>query len=108
MAGQAKPSDLVIVAFFGEGGPLGKSGDRRCYFAVDSTFAGRDKDALAADDIGDVLKKCKSEHFCAFVDVNFKGFDVGKDAVPDANVNKFYQEFFSKVDKGIFIQRERL
>jgi C-terminal peptidase prc len=71
---EAKPNDLVIFAFVGEGGPLGDSGDRRCYFASDSTFKGRDKDALAATEIGDALKNMKSERFCTFLDVNFKGY----------------------------------
>jgi C-terminal peptidase prc len=71
---EAKPNDLVIFAFIGEGGPLGESGDRRCYFASDSTFKGRDKDALAATEVGDALKDLKSERFCTFLDVNFKGY----------------------------------
>jgi carboxyl-terminal processing protease len=71
---EAKPTDLVIFAFVGEGGPLGDSGDRRCYFASDSTFKGRDKDALAATEVGDALKDLKSERFCVFLDVNFKGY----------------------------------
>src|SRR5262249_51899668 len=37
--------DLVIFAFFGEGGVLGDSSDRRCYFASDSSFKDRDKNA---------------------------------------------------------------
>jgi carboxyl-terminal processing protease len=53
---KAETNDLVIFAFFGQGGPLGDTGDRRCYFASDSTFKGRDKDAVAADTIGDALK----------------------------------------------------
>ena len=75
VTGKAVAHDLVIFAFFGEGGPLGDSGDRRCYFASDSTFKGRDKDAVADDSIGEALKNLKSQHFAAFVDVNFKGFD---------------------------------
>jgi C-terminal peptidase prc len=71
---EAKPNDLVILTFVGEGGPLGDSGDRRCYFASDSTFKGRDKDALAATEVGDALKNLKSERFCTFLDVNFKGY----------------------------------
>jgi len=64
----AKANDPVIFAFIGEGGPIGNSGDRRCYFAVDSTFKGRDKDAVAADEIGEALKGLKSNRFCAFLD----------------------------------------
>ncbi len=74
IAKDAKPNDLVIFAFVGEGGPLGENGDRRCYFTSDSTFKGRDKDALAATEVGDALKDLKSDRFCVFLDVNFKGY----------------------------------
>jgi carboxyl-terminal processing protease len=70
----AKANDLVLFAFIGEGCPLGESGDRHGYFASDSTFKNRDKDAIAASEIQDALKNLKAQHFCAFVDVDFKGF----------------------------------
>ena len=72
---KAAPNDMVLFAFFGEGGPLGDGGDRRCYFAADSTFKGRDKDAIAADTIGDIIKNLKSHQFTSFLDVDFKGFE---------------------------------
>src|SRR5438270_7439005 len=34
VAKEARPNDLVVFGFFGEGGPLGTSGDHRCYFAA--------------------------------------------------------------------------
>ena len=83
VAKEAGPDDLVIFAFFGEGGPLGDTGDRRCYFAADSTFKGRDKDAVAAGEIAEALKNLKSQHFAVFLDVDFKGFTgAGRQAVP--------------------------
>ena len=78
VADEAKPEDLVLVAMIGEGGPLGDSGDRRCYFMADSTFAGRDKDAVASEEIEDALKKLEAKHMTAFLDVNFKGFEADK------------------------------
>jgi C-terminal peptidase prc len=75
VARDARADDLVIFGFFGEGGPLGDSGDRRCYFAADSTFKGREKDALAAADVAEALKNLKTRRFCALVDVDFKGFN---------------------------------
>jgi carboxyl-terminal processing protease len=96
VAGSAGVNDLVIVAFFGEGGPLGESGDRRCYFTADSTFKGRDKDALAASDVGEALKNLKSHRFCVLLDVNFKGFDAGGGATAIAEPtlgNAPYKEF---------------
>ncbi len=90
----AKANDPVLFAFFGEGGPLGSSGDRRCYFAVDSTFKGRDKDAVSADEIGDALKNLKSNRFCAFLDVDFKGFTEGGPGIADASLGTApYKEF---------------
>ena len=44
----------------GQGGPLGDTGDRRCYFLADSTFKGRDKDAVAADEIEDALRSSRA------------------------------------------------
>src|SRR5262249_31512599 len=87
--------DLVIFAFIGEGAPLG---ERSCYFASDSTFKDRAKDAVAAADIEHALDKLKSQRFAAFIDVNFKGFDIGKEPVPDPNLGGFYREFLGKED----------
>lgn len=88
---KAGKDDLVIFAFFGEGAPLG---ERTCYLCSDSTFKGRAKNSLAAAEIEHELTKLKSQRFCAFLDVNFKGFDAGKEKAPDANLARFYQEFF--------------
>jgi C-terminal peptidase prc len=94
IADNAKSSDLVIFGFFGEGGPLGEHGDHRCYFASDSTFKGRNKDAVAASEVGEALKNLKSQRFCVMLDVNFKGFttDDKKVAEPTLGTNP-YKEF---------------
>jgi C-terminal peptidase prc len=95
VARNAKTNDPVIVAFFGEGGPLGESGDRRCYFASDSTVKGRDKDAVAAAEVGDAIKNLRSHRFCVFLDVDFKGFETeGKVAIAEPTLgNAPYKEF---------------
>src|SRR5262249_14613429 len=64
-AGQARANDPVFLVFVGEGGPLGETGERRCYFAVDSTFKGRNKDAVPAVEVGVALKNLKSHRFAA-------------------------------------------
>jgi carboxyl-terminal processing protease len=94
VADKAKTNDLVIFGYFGEGGPLGDSGAHRCYFASDSTFAGRDKDAVAATEMGEALKGLKSQRFCVLLDVNFKGFTTTdkKVAEPTLGTNP-YSEF---------------
>src|SRR6266849_3961314 len=90
----ARAKDLIIFAFIGQGAPLG---ERTCYFATDSTFKDRLKNSVAAGDIQQELDKLKKNtNLCAFIDVNYRGFDAGKEAAPDANVNGFYKEFFGK------------
>jgi C-terminal peptidase prc len=74
VAKEAHANDPVYLVFIGEGGPLGETGDRRCYFAVDSTFKDRGKDAVAAADVGEALKNLKSQKFAGFIDVDFKGY----------------------------------
>jgi C-terminal peptidase prc len=80
---EAKPEDLVIFTFIGQGGTLGEKGDRLCYFASDSSVKERDKNAVAAAEIGQELDKLKSQHFCVFLDVNFKGFTLEKGSAPE-------------------------
>ncbi|HMF11121.1 MAG TPA: S41 family peptidase, partial [Gemmataceae bacterium] len=89
-AGSAKREDLVIFAFFGQGGPVGDSGERRCYFATDSTVKDRAKNAIAASEIGQELEGLKSQRFCALLEVNFTAFE----PQPDVTLGKTpYREF---------------
>ena len=74
LAKEAGRDDLTLFVFIGQGGPVGPKSDRRCYFAADSTFKNRHATAVAAADIAERLQKLKSRRFCAFVDVDFKGF----------------------------------
>jgi C-terminal peptidase prc len=89
-AKSARKDDLVIVGLFLQGAPVGERG---CYFAKDSTFKGRAKDAVAAGDIEHALQKLKSQRFVAFLDVDFKGFNSGKEPAPDVILSNFYREF---------------
>lgn len=84
--------DLVLVAFIMQGAPLG---DRGCYLTTDSTFQGRGKNALAAVEIQKTLEKLKSQKFCAFVDVDFKGYKPDKGPALAVDLRKAYQEFLS-------------
>jgi carboxyl-terminal processing protease len=96
MEKSAKKDDLVILAIFGEGAPVG---ERTCYFAVDSTFKDRAKDAIASGDIEHAIDNLKSERFVAMVDVNFYGFDIGKEKLPDLNTSAIFRVFLSAGDE---------
>jgi len=97
VAKEANAGDLVLFAFIGQGGPLGEAGDRRCYFLADSSVKNRNKDAVAAEEIEEALKKLRSQKFSAFIDIDFKGFkDEGKGnrAIAEPTLGKApYREF---------------
>jgi len=94
VAADAAPEDLVLFGFFGQGGPLNESGERRAYFTADSTFKERAKNALAASDIQEALKPLKANRFSAFVDVNFKGYAGAGMGGSEASLGKApYDEF---------------
>jgi C-terminal peptidase prc len=87
---EARREDHVIFAFLGQGGPFA---DRACYFASDSAFKGL-KNTVAAGDIEHELEKLKSHQFCAFLDVNFRGYDSKGEPVADTiRDNRLYQEY---------------
>jgi C-terminal peptidase prc len=96
-AANAHRDDPVFVGMFLQGAP---KGERACYFATDSTFKDRAKNAVAAADIEQELEKMKSQRFSAFLDVDFKGFDAGKEKVPDVNLPNMYKEFLGKEEEG--------
>jgi len=95
-AKNAKRDDLVIFAFFGQGAPLG---ERNVYLASDSTFKDRANNGVAAADIEGILEKLKSQRVVAFLDLSFKGFDLGKEAPPDVNLANLFKEFLGKQDE---------
>jgi C-terminal peptidase prc len=94
-AGEARANDPIYLVVLGEGGPLGDLGDRHCYFLKDSTFKGRDKDALSSTEVAAALKDLKSQRLCVMLDVNFKGFNPPeKGAMPEASFSdKPFAEF---------------
>jgi carboxyl-terminal processing protease len=92
----AGKDDLVLFAYLGEGAPLG---ERSCYFATDSTYKDRAKNAVASGDIENSLDKLVSQKFVAFVDVNFMGFKVeGAEKAPEPNLTNFYREYLGNED----------
>jgi C-terminal peptidase prc len=94
VAAEAQRDDLVILAFIGQGAPLSGGSGRLCYLAADSTLKDRAKNAVAAADIAQELDKLQSQRFCAFIDVNFKGFDNGPEKMPFPSLGTVpYREF---------------
>jgi C-terminal peptidase prc len=92
----AKQQDLVVFAFFGQGGPLG---DRTCFFGTDAIFKDRVKTGVAAADLEHEFEALKSQRFVAFIDVNFKGFDPGKESIAEPNPSDLYKIFLGNEDK---------
>lgn len=91
---KAQRDDLVIFAFIGQGAPIGSSSSRLSYLASDSTLKDRAKSSVAAGDIEQELDPLKSEHFCALIDVNFRGFLHGPQSVPEPTLGtSSFREF---------------
>src|SRR5207237_819232 len=97
LAQNAKQDDLVILSFIGEAGTLTEQGEKLCYFAVDSTVKDRAKDSVTASEIAAELDKLKSQKFCVFLDVDYKGFTPEKGKAPQAYLGDqgVFKEFLS-------------
>lgn len=87
---EAKEEDTVLLAWFGQGAPVG---DRTCYFAADSNFKERAKTAISAGELEQMVERCKSTRIVAFLDVNFMGFDRDREKVSTVGLEKRFQEF---------------
>lgn len=72
--------DLVVLGFFGRGAP---SGDATAIFATDSTVKDRGKTAVLGSDLGTELKAAKSRKIAFLMDLNFRGFDAGKEILAE-------------------------
>jgi C-terminal peptidase prc len=96
VAAKAKKDDLLLVALIGQGAPLG---DKTCFLASDSTFKDRAKNAVASADVEHAIEKIKSQKLCAILDINFKGFDAGKEVIPDPNLLDMVKVFVGPEDK---------
>lgn len=93
----AKRDDLVIFAYFGQGSALR---DRACYFASNSTYKDREKNAIPATVVEAELKSLKSQSFCVFLDVNFESVVLKDESSPRPNLaNQPYKEFLGAEDE---------
>ncbi len=93
---RASKDDTILIAMIGQGA---SSGERPCFFCTDSTFKDRGKNALSAGAIEDEFKKCKARQVLALLDVNFKGFDPGKETVIEPNLLDMVRVFLGTKEK---------
>ena len=54
---------------------------------------------MLSSEIEHAFVKLKSQRFVAFLNVNFRGFNLGKETAPDPNLANFYKEFMGKEDE---------
>ncbi len=93
---KAKRDDLVIIALVGQGAPLG---DKTCFLASDSTFQDRAKNAVSSDELDKTVKGLKSQKLVALIDVNLKGYDAGKEVLPDPSLGDLLKVFIGNEEK---------
>src|SRR5262249_7925044 len=96
VAAKARRDDLVLISLIGQGAPLR---DRTCFLSSDATFKDRAKNAVASADVEAALQKLKSQKLCAIVDINYKGYDPGKQVIPDPNLIDMVRVFVGNEDK---------
>ena len=94
----AKEDDPVLLFWFGQGGPFG---DRTCYFTTDTKFAeGKFQNAVTSAQIQQDFDKSKSQRVAAFLDVNFRGYELPRGTVNEAGLQQRFEEFLGKEDDG--------
>src|SRR5262249_47476581 len=86
----AGEDDMVLICWIGQGAP---TGDRTCYFATDSTVKNRAKDAVSAAEVEHEIAAMKSTKLCVLLDVNFRGYDAGQEKIPEAGLERIFEEF---------------
>jgi carboxyl-terminal processing protease len=89
--------DLLVIAWFGRGA---SAGDRTCLFASDTTFKERAKTGVLGSDLEPDLKAAKSQRVLVMMDVHFKGFDAGKEAVTEPGLREIISGLFGGEDKA--------
>jgi hypothetical protein len=89
--------DPVYLFFFGRGA---SSGDATCIFTTDTVFKDRGKTGLLGTDLAVELKKAKDQKLCVVLDVHFKGFDAGKEAIVEPNLSDILKGLFGTEEKG--------
>lgn len=90
--------DKVIIAYFGRGS---SAGDATALFAADSTFKERSKTAVLGTDLQAAFKGAREKdvHLAVFLDVDFKGYDPGKESVIEPTLNDLFKAMAGSDDK---------
>jgi len=74
---KATAEDRILFIWLGNGA---STGERTCFFAADSTFKDREKDALTAVELEAEFKNVKAREVIALMDLDLKGFETPKDS----------------------------
>jgi len=94
---KAKKDDLVIIAFLGQGAPIG---DKTAVLTADSVFKDRTKTALNTGEIETAIGKLKSQKLCVMIDLNFKNVRAGEgETLADPPLRDLIKVFVGPEDK---------
>jgi carboxyl-terminal processing protease len=88
--GTATLDDTVIICWVGQGAPTEKAA---CYFAADSTLAGRAKDAVSNVEIEHEIGKTKSHSLMVLLDVNFRAYGDDPLKISEMSLKRRFSEF---------------
>lgn len=89
--------DMLVVAWFGRGA---SAGDRTCLFAADTDFKERAKTGVLGSDLEPDLKAARQQRVLLMMDVHFRGYDAGKEAVIEPGLREILSGLFGGEDKG--------
>src|SRR5262249_25123616 len=94
LAGNGPQNDLVNFSFIREGAPVGDKEGALGYLTSDSSLKDRAKTCVTAAELRQAFDKLKSQHFCALVDVNFRGYEKKPVTIAEPPVpHEFYPEY---------------
>ena len=89
--------DLVVLAFFGRGASVG---DNTCLIASDTTFKDRAKTGVIGTELETEFKAAKTQRLLVLMDVHFKGFDAGKDAIVEPTLRDILSGLYGGEEKA--------
>jgi carboxyl-terminal processing protease len=90
--------DLLILAFFGRGATI--KNDKTVFLTPDTTFAQRDKTALAfGTDLAPAFKNVSGQKVLLLMDVHYKGFKPGAEVVAEPALTDVDALLFGSEDR---------